>query len=314
MKNLNEPAERKTHTLTSSDKDNNYQTLFNFSRLFFWVIDHEGTFLEINSFMARQLGFSRSRLLGKSILLICPEADLDSLLSGINSLEKKEHIYRRFLMTSGTGEPIEIESIMVKCLWKNMDCILGTGWKICKDESVYPGNLASMAETIKELEAKIVRMGAERRYLEKEISHKEILLAEKNITLKQLLDQREKEKQELREEMNKKLQHLILPLIGRIQANGTDSDKKYLKALIHNLKEIITPLFSRTLQNMDLLSPREVEICHLINQGCSSKEIAEMLCLSVQTINTHRKNIRKKLGINSTGINLSTYIKSSDSQ
>jgi len=139
-------------------------------------------------------------------------------------------------------------------------------------------------------------------------------MAEKNITLKQLLDQREKEKQELREEMNKKLQHLILPLIGRIQANGTDSDKKYLKALIHNLKEIITPLFSRTLQNMDLLSPREVEICHLINQGCSSKEIAEMLCLSVQTINTHRKNIRKKLGINSTGINLSTYIKSSDSQ
>jgi DNA-binding CsgD family transcriptional regulator len=135
-----------------------------------------------------------------------------------------------------------------------------------------------------------------------------------NLALKQLLDQREKEKQELREEMNKKLQHLILPLIGRIQANGTGSDKKYLKALIHNLKEIITPLFSRTLQNMDLLSPREVEICHLINQGCSSKEIAEMLCLSVQTINTHRKNIRKKLGINSTGINLSTYIKSSDSQ
>ncbi len=47
------------------------------------------------------------------------------------------------------------------------------------------------------------------------------------------------------------------------------------------------------------LTAREVEIVRLIAQGSKTREVAETLHLSPHTVNTHRKNIFKKLGIRS---------------
>jgi DNA-binding NarL/FixJ family response regulator len=47
-----------------------------------------------------------------------------------------------------------------------------------------------------------------------------------------------------------------------------------------------------------LLSPREIEIVQFIAQGLIAKEIASKLNLSTHTIYTHRKNIMKKLRLN----------------
>jgi DNA-binding CsgD family transcriptional regulator len=49
-----------------------------------------------------------------------------------------------------------------------------------------------------------------------------------------------------------------------------------------------------------LLSSRELEILHLIAMGFDSGIIAEKLFLSVNTVNTHRRNILKKTGASST--------------
>ncbi|MEQ9468871.1 MAG: response regulator transcription factor [Ekhidna sp.] len=47
------------------------------------------------------------------------------------------------------------------------------------------------------------------------------------------------------------------------------------------------------------LSPREFEVLELITKGKTTAQIAEELHLSVHTINSHRKNILKKLSLNS---------------
>lgn len=47
------------------------------------------------------------------------------------------------------------------------------------------------------------------------------------------------------------------------------------------------------------LSRRETEIISLIKDGIQNKEIAEILSLSHQTVETHRKNIHVKLGVTS---------------
>ena len=47
------------------------------------------------------------------------------------------------------------------------------------------------------------------------------------------------------------------------------------------------------------LSDRETEVLLLVAQGCSSKDIADRLCISIHTVNTHRKNITRKTGIKS---------------
>ncbi len=49
-----------------------------------------------------------------------------------------------------------------------------------------------------------------------------------------------------------------------------------------------------------VLSQREVEVVEYIARGLTAAEVADKMCLSVHTINTHRKNIFKKLGVNST--------------
>ncbi len=48
------------------------------------------------------------------------------------------------------------------------------------------------------------------------------------------------------------------------------------------------------------LSPREIEIVRLVAKGLIAKEIAAMLNLSTHTVYTHRKNIMKKLSLNSS--------------
>lgn len=46
-----------------------------------------------------------------------------------------------------------------------------------------------------------------------------------------------------------------------------------------------------------VLSPREQEVLRLIAEGCTSKEIAAKLFISVATVETHRTNLMSKLGV-----------------
>ncbi|MGB0166415.1 MAG: response regulator transcription factor, partial [Luteibaculum sp.] len=48
------------------------------------------------------------------------------------------------------------------------------------------------------------------------------------------------------------------------------------------------------------LTQREQEIILLIAEGSTTTQIADQLCLSAHTVNTHRKNIMTKLGVNNT--------------
>lgn len=48
------------------------------------------------------------------------------------------------------------------------------------------------------------------------------------------------------------------------------------------------------------LTPREREILQLITEGCSNKDIAEKLSISVKTVGVHRTNLMEKLDIHNT--------------
>lgn len=51
--------------------------------------------------------------------------------------------------------------------------------------------------------------------------------------------------------------------------------------------------------SVEALSPREMEVLTLITKGNTTANIAELLSLSVHTINSHRKNILRKLNLKS---------------
>ena len=57
---------------------------------------------------------------------------------------------------------------------------------------------------------------------------------------------------------------------------------------------------SRPAANSDKLSElsnRELEIYRWLGQGVSTREIARRLCLSIKTVESHRANIKQKLGV-----------------
>lgn len=53
---------------------------------------------------------------------------------------------------------------------------------------------------------------------------------------------------------------------------------------------------------VQLLSPREQEIVQLVRQGLTSQEIAAQLYLSNYTVETHRRNILRKLNMKNTAM------------
>lgn len=52
---------------------------------------------------------------------------------------------------------------------------------------------------------------------------------------------------------------------------------------------------------LDLLSAREREVLQLISEGRTNKDIAQLLSLSVHTVDSHRSRLMEKLNLNSTG-------------
>jgi len=102
---------------------------------------------------------------------------------------------------------------------------------------------------------------------------------------------------------------LVVPVVNRIKSLAKDEmQKKYADILEKTIIEIYSS-FGSKISNINLkLTMKEVEICNLIKNGFSSKEISDMLNLSLRTIETHRKNIRNKLNILHSSINLSNFL------
>ena len=58
-------------------------------------------------------------------------------------------------------------------------------------------------------------------------------------------------------------------------------------------------MINRGTEAADNLSERERDVIVSLVQGMSNKEIAEHLCISINTVITHRRNIARKLQIHS---------------
>jgi len=86
----------------------------------------------------------------------------------------------------------------------------------------------------------------------------------------------------------------LLNALTAIEKNENFLCKEVVETL---LKENLT---SKNKNSNTHLTKKEFEIIHLIAQGLTTKEIAAKDFLSVHTINTHRKNILKKLGFNNS--------------
>ena len=85
--------------------------------------------------------------------------------------------------------------------------------------------------------------------------------------------------------------HIFVPAIRRLEQITKQND------VSRNLTGMV--FGSVQAQNSDALSDREKDVIISLVQGMSNKEIADHLCISTNTVITHRRNIARKLQIHS---------------
>jgi len=145
---------------------------------------------------------------------------------------------------------------------------------------------------------------------EKALQLKTADLEKANIALEVLLKKREEDKKELGEKVLINVKRLVLPYIEKLKKLSDDENQLALiDNLDSNLNEIISPFLKRlSSTKFQILTPAELQIAHLIKEGKTSKEIAQILNTSKAAIDFHRQNLRKKLGLKSRKSNLRSHL------
>ncbi len=135
-------------------------------------------------------------------------------------------------------------------------------------------------------------------------------LRQKNIALNEVLAQIEQGKRQLGMQIQSNINRIALPILKSLENRVDASGAQYIELLRSNLKDIAAPLSSELEKRFADLTPRELEICHMIRNGLNCKEIADTFNTALQTVLKQRSAIRKKLGIANKKVNLETFLKS----
>jgi DNA-binding response OmpR family regulator len=156
-----------------------------------------------------------------------------------------------------------------------------------------------------ELKAKIERVNRERRMMRE--------LQETNTALGVVLKRVEGDKEKLNTDVLSNLQQLIFPYLDKLRGTRLDEKQRaYVNILDLNLSKITSPFMRGLSQMRANLSHMEIQIANLIKAGKDSKEIADILGVSVNTVTTHRYHLRTKLGLKREKVTLKSYLKSID--
>lgn len=89
---------------------------------------------------------------------------------------------------------------------------------------------------------------------------------------------------------------------GSIQTLNRFADEQTFVARLTQIVEAVR----EKAEDGNELSQREIDVLCLVASGMTNKEIADKLCISINTVLSHRKNITSKLGIRSAS-GLSVY-------
>jgi PAS domain S-box-containing protein len=250
-------------------------------------------FVRINHAGEVLLGYSRDDLIGKNDHDFFPKEQADFFTA------KDWEVLRGKTVVDIPEEPLQTRDRGVRIIHTKKVPIL--------DASGDPEYLLGISEDI--TDRKQVEDQLKKRDLE--LQAKTLSLEELNVALKVLLEHREKDKDELQDNIIFNVQQLIDPLIDKLKICPLGpQEAAYINALEYALKNIVSPFAKRLASKTWNFTSREIQVSNLIWDGKSTKEIADILNLSIRAVEFHRDNIRKKLGLNKTNTNLRSHLMS----
>ena len=292
------------------------------------VYNMQGFATYVNPAFEQTFGFSRKELLGKQIDFVPDEswpetrAAIESMLSG-----DKIHLFETRRLTK-SGQVLDVQ--LSSTIYHDSDGRPTGNIVTLRDISVlkkveqklheYQNRLEDL---VKERTVELARTNEklameieDRKRAEKSLRQREVELqaqsqhlGEVNTALKVLLKQREEDKTELAENVWSNVKQLIRPYLERLQKSRLTTEQQTLASIVQsNLDNVLSPLISKLTTTRLNLTPTEIRVANLVKEGRTNKEIAELLCVSKNTILFHRYNIRSKLGIKNKKVNLRSHL------
>ena len=266
------------------------------------IIDNTGTILIFNKAQERLSGIPAHEAIGKKIWDIQYRC-MTRPRQAITPFKKFKAMYLSFLKA---GKSPWLDSIV------NVEMVRPDGEHVHLQTLLFPLKINNTLAY-----ASFNRDVTQQRAADMELQKSQIVLAEqnkllqqKNMALRELMSQVEVEKKKTREQIQANIDQLVLPVLSRLKARCCDADRVYADILEENLREITIGFGLELSRKMHHLTQKEIELCSMIKQGLTSKEIGAMLNISPRTVETHRTHIRKKLGIAGPKVNMTTYLKS----
>lgn len=180
-------------------------------------------------------------------------------------------------------------------------------------EDMVLSRTSELTDTLKRLTCEMeVRKRTEvmLRSREMELQNRGVELEEMNAALKVLLKQREEDRSTMEMNIISNMKTFVLPHLERLHSAPLDENlMKSVSMIASHIEEITSP-FTRKISSEFLgLTPTEIQVASLIREGKSSKDIARLMNISLNTVHTYRYNIRRKTGLKRNKVNLRSYLR-----
>lgn len=145
-----------------------------------------------------------------------------------------------------------------------------------------------------------------------ELRQRERQLEDANTALRVLVSQVDESRRASEAEVLRQIRELVLPHIAQIRqiTRSNSAAQAYVDIVESNLRGITSAFAGKLASVFERLTPTEAEIAQLVLTGRSTKEIANALSREPSTIDFHRHNIRRKLGLSAEDGNLRHHLRS----
>ncbi len=285
------------------------------------VYNLKGVATYVNPAFEQTFGMSREELLGKQIDFVPAEtwpetrAAIQTMLSG-----QKISLFETQRLTK-TGRKLDVQ--ISSCLYMNERGEHAGNIVTLRDitdrkraERALQNYQDQLEELVQERTAELGLEVEERRRAEKALRRRETQLQaqsqhleEVNTALRVLLKQRGEDKHEFQGNVLSNVKELVGPYLEQLKKSRLSTRQQtLLRILESNLDNIVSPFLSRLSARFLNLTPTEIRVINLIKEGKTNKEIAELMLISKNTVLFHRHNIRSKLNLKNTKVNLRTHL------
>lgn len=275
-----------------------YRAIFEQSVVAIVVVDLFGNLVEFNRIVYEMLGYTREEFMAMHISGIDADKSPEEIVAHHRQIEDKGSDTFETRLRNKDGELLNV-------------LINSTPIKI--NNQAYFQNITiditdrKNAERLLKESHQILERRVEERT--EELQMKSESLEDVNVALRVLLKKREEDKTVLEDNVLTNVRNLILPSIEKLKKSKLDTvQQSSLSVLAANIEDIASPFYHRLSAQLLSFTPTEIEVSNLIKQGLTTKAIAIHMNVSTRTIDFHRRNIRKKMGLDNEKVNLRTHL------